>query len=1251
MEKVKRVYVKKREGFDTDSQTLLRELKFLFGLPGLKELAIVNRYDVENTDEATFREAVKTIFSDPGTDLVFFDIEDELKKAKRYLPVEYLDGQYDQREDYAVQCLRLLSGQDGPCVEAAKIYLFYGDISEDEFDKIKSHIVNPLDARIASMDLPDTLKNRYLVPDKVEKVEGFLSMTKEQLEEYLTKNVLVMTLEDLLFVQTYFRDTEKRDPSITEIKVLDTYWSDHCRHTTFNTVIESVTFDDGVVSERIKESYEKYLNIRNAVYKEKKKDLCLMDLAVIGMKYLRQNGLLEDLEVSEEVNACSIRVEADVNGQKEEWLVMFKNETHNHPTEFEPFGGASTCLGGAIRDPLSGRSYVYQAMRITGASDPFQKFDDTLPGKLPQYKITTTAAKGYSSYGNQIGISSGYLNEWYHPGFTAKRMELGAVISAAPAKNVVRRRPEKGDVVIYLGGRTGRDGIGGATGSSKEHDEESFASAGAEVQKGNPLIERNILRLFRDEKISRMIIKCNDFGAGGVSVAIGELADGLDIFLDKVPPKYEGMDGTELALSESQERMAVVVSEKDAEAFIQAAYAENLEAVVVAHVTDLNRMRMFWKGQTIVDLSRDFIATNGTGQKTTVHVAEPVKDSYFKEKKASFNDLKDVLASLNTCSRKGLIEMFDSTVGAATVLAPLGGKYGLTPQEGMAAKLPVLDGDTNTCTVMTYGYDPFIGEWSPYHGAAYAVVESLAKMVALGCDWRKTRLSFQEYFEKLMKDPIKWGKPFSALLGAFEAQIALGIPSVGGKDSMSGSFMDRNVPPTLVSFAVCTADCNRIRSSELKKAGSILYWVRTKKDHTGVPDYEALAKTWDAIASVKEGIISAAVVKGAGVLETVARTAFGNRLGVRIEDTTEERLLFAPDIGSLLLEAESDMVFPSDTEVVKIGTVVDEPCIYYKDKKLSLEEALKAWESTLEPVFPTRKETFKKTDSEYSKLSLKGYNERKGTASKIKASKPKVFLPVLPGTNGEYDVRKAFEKAGASVFELVFRSLTADDIKNSIEDTVQAIKRCQILTLPGGATAGDEPDGAGKFMAILLRNPYIEEAVKDLLENRDGLVLGIGNGFQGLLKSGLLPYGEIREMKEDSPVLAKNSCGRHASCIVQTKVISVMSPWFLKCSIGDIYTSVYSASEGRFVASEKDLSEMMKNGQIATAYADLSGQVSDDPEYNPGGAVGGIEGITSPNGRILGIMTHPERIGKDLCINVPGNKDVPIFESGVAYFK
>ncbi|HBN84870.1 MAG TPA: phosphoribosylformylglycinamidine synthase [Clostridiales bacterium] len=1249
MGNMKRIYVKKKQGFDVEAQMLLRELSTLLNIKGLEGLAIINRYDVENIEEQVFQEAIETFFSEPATDHVFYDIKPEIEKAARFLPVEYLPGQYDQREDMASQSLKLLTLKGTPIVKTAKVYLFYGEISEEQFRKLKTHIINPLDARMASMELPVTLADNPPAPKKVDVVTGFISMTPEQTMEYLTENSLAMSLEDLLFVQAYFRDTEKRDPFITEVKVLDTYWSDHCRHTTFNTTIESVAFDQGTVSERIKETYEKYQGIRNVVYKEKKKDICLMDIATLGMKYLRQNGLLEDLDASEEINACSIKIQANVNGEKQDWLVMFKNETHNHPTEFEPFGGASTCLGGAIRDPLSGRSYVYQAMRITGSGDPLHKVEDTLPGKLPQFKITTTAAKGYSSYGNQIGISSGYLNEIYHPGFMAKRMELGAVISAAPAENVRREKPVKGDVVILVGGHTGRDGLGGATGSSKEHDEGSFTTAGAEVQKGNPLIERNIQRLFRDKKVSCLIKRCNDFGAGGVSVAIGELAEGLDIYLDYVPTKYEGLDGTELAISESQERMAVVVAGKDADTFIKAADMENLEAVVVADVTDTNRMRMFWRDQIIVDISRDFIETNGMGQKTSIHVTEPVGESYFKVKELKFNQVREVLSSLNVCSKKGLAEMFDSTAGASTVLFPLGGKYQLTPQEGMAAKLPVLDGDTDTCTVMSYGYDPYIGEWSPYHGAAYAVTESLAKIAALGCDWRKTRLSFQEYFEKLSRDPARWGKPFSALLGAFEAQTALGIPSIGGKDSMSGTFKDINVPPTLVSFAVCVTEGDRIRSSELKEAGNTLYLLKVKKDKDMIPDYEALAQIWDFVSSVqqKDGLVSASVVKGVGVIETIFRTAFGNRLGVHLEDSLTEEQLFMPDMGSLLIEVDSRFKgFPEKLEPIKIGYITTQPVVQYKDSIITLEEAQQAWEGTLEPIFPTRK----KNAVANSVLTDKGYTMRRGRAV-TKIAKPNVFIPIFPGTNGEYESKKAFETAGASVYDFVFRNLTGNDIQKSIDEMVKVIKKCQIIMIPGGASAGDEPDGAGKYIAAILKNPFIEEALNDLLYNRDGLILGICNGFQGLIKSGLLPYGKITRMNDGAPVLAKNTCGRYVSHMVQTKVLSVLSPWFIKSELGDTHTTVFSSSEGRFVASEKELLEMAKAGQIATGYVDCSGNVTEDVRFNPSGSVGGVEGITSPDGRILGKMTHSERKGKYVGINVPGNKDQLIFESGVAYFK
>lgn len=1249
-----RVFVEKKPGFDVEATRLYRDLKDNLGLKNLEKVRILNRYDVEGITEEEYRRARQLIFAEPPVDRVY-DEEVEFPEGARVLAVEYLPGQYDQRADSAAQCLQIITQRERPLVRCAKVLIFEGKISQEEFLRIKKYLINPVDSREASLAKPENLAVEVKTPQDVPVLTGFISMNQGELAGLHRELGLAMSLEDLQFCQQYFREEEKRDPTLTEIRVLDTYWSDHCRHTTFNTEITEVEIGDGTYAPPIKKAYEAYLQGRRSVHGASR-PMCLMDLATLAMKEMRQQGRLADLDVSEEINASSIAVEVDVDGRREEWLVMFKNETHNHPTEIEPFGGAATCLGGAIRDPLSGRAYVYQAMRVTGSGDPRAKIEDTLPGKLPQRKITVEAARGYSSYGNQIGLATGQVAEIYHPGFVAKRMEIGAVIGAVPKENVVRQRPREGDVVILVGERTGRDGCGGATGSSKPHTENSLLTCGAEVQKGNAPTERKLQRLFRNPQVSRLIKRCNDLGAGGVSVALGELTDGLDIQLDAIPKKYEGLDGTELAISESQERMAVVIAPEDVEKFLHASREENLEATVVATVTAQRRLRMFWCGKAIVDLSRDFLNTHGVRQRIRVKVNPPTDPGYFAVSplgKSWDGDLKkawlDNLKDLNVCSQKGLVEQFDSTVGAGTVLMPLGGKFQATPAEGMVAKIPVYRGETSTATVMTFGYDPKLSQWSPFHGACYAVLEAVAKVVALGGDYRKIRLSLQEYFQRLGKDPQVWGKPFSALLGAYYAQKELGIPAIGGKDSMSGTFKDLHVPPTVVAFAVTTVHAGKVVSQEFKKSGSLVVLVKAPKDEYGLPHWERVKKGYTRIWELIQAgqVLASHTVKYGGIAAAISKMCFGNRIGMKFTASLGPEELFKADYGSIILEIEAKVNLEEafrGVEYQVLGRTQEKESIVIGEVVISLKEALRAWEEPLEKIFPTQ------TDPIPGKPETFLFPGRNRKKPKVKVARPRVLIPVFPGTNCEYESARAFTKAGGMVQTLVVKNLTASQIEESIAEMVKAIKNSQIIMLPGGFSAGDEPDGSGKFIASFFRNPRVQEAVMEFLKNRDGLMLGICNGFQALIKLGLVPYGEIVELTEDSPILTFNKIGRHVSRMVRTKVVSTLSPWFSKVQVGDVHTIPISHGEGRFVAPDKVLEQLFKNGQIATQYVDFAGEPSYEVEFNPNGSLAAVEGITSPDGRVLGKMGHSERVGKYVAVNVPGEKDQRIFEAGVEYF-
>ncbi len=1239
---VRRIYVEKKPGFDVEAKKVFSDIKENLSFDGLTAIRLIQRYDVEGINDEEYEKARGLIFSEPPVDNAY-DEEIDITDGKSFV-VEYLPGQFDQRAASAAECISILTQKDAPKVRSAKVYVLLGDVSDEEVNKAKDYLINPVEAREASHKKPLSLDMEVEIPEDVKTVDGFIDMGKDDMKAFLDDMGFAMDIDDLTFCQKYFKDTEHRNPTVTEMRMIDTYWSDHCRHTTFATRINNVKVNDGKYSEIISSAYEEYKEAKAKLYAPDR-DICLMNMATIIVKQLKAKGLLKEIDESEEINACSIVVPVDIDGKDEDWLIMFKNETHNHPTEIEPFGGAATCLGGAIRDPLSGRSYVYQAMRVTGSGDPRISLADTLTGKLMQRKITKGAADGYSSYGNQIGLATGQVQEIYHPGYVAKRMEIGGVIGAAPKKNVIREVPEDGDIVILLGGRTGRDGCGGATGSSKAHNSDSLTSCGSEVQKGNPPVERKIQRLFRDEKVTTLIKRCNDFGAGGVSVAIGELADGLTINLDKVPKKYEGLDGTELAISESQERMAVVVRNKDADKFIEYAHAENLEATIVATVTDKNRLEMFWRGNKICDISRDFLNTNGATKNTDVEVMMPDENiSFFKSK--NIGDIKtewvNTLKDLNVCSQKGLAEKFDSTIGANTVLMPFGGKYQLTPSDGMAAKVPVLNGETNTATIMTFGYNPDLSSWSPYHGSTYAIIESVSKAVALGADYKDIYLTFQEYFERLGTDPKRWGKPFAALLGAYKTQLALGIAAIGGKDSMSGSFNELDVPPTLTSFAVSPAKADKIISQELKNAGNKLYLFEVKRDENDLPDFDALCKMYSSIHEfINDGkIVSTSVVKGHGICEVVSKMSFGNKIGVTLNNNVTNDILFNATIGSIVVEATEDL--PCG---VCIGESNDSGFITFDTMKLSIDEAINTWSEPLEKVFKTKAGDFTEEPKTYS------YDGRSAVVANEKFAKPRIFIPVFPGTNCEYDTARAFEKAGGIADVFVVRNLNGDDVKYSMQEMEKRINNSQIVMIPGGFSGGDEPEGSGKFIATAFRNPLVCDAVMNMLKNRDGLMLGICNGFQALIKLGLVPYGEIRDLDETSPTLTFNTIGRHISRMATTRIASNKSPWFNNVNTGDEFSIALSHGEGRFVATKEQIEELAKNGQIATQYVNPNGLATYDIDWNPNGSVEAIEGITSPDGRILGKMGHSERIGNNVSLNVPGAKDQKIFEAGVNYFK
>ncbi len=1249
MSQVRRIYVEKKEAFAGKARGLHSEIKNYLGINEVTGVRVMIRYDVENISDEIFEAACNCVFSEPPVDILYkesFEIADNAK----VFSVEYLPGQFDQRADSAVQCVKFLKEDEEPVITSAITYVIEGDITEEQLASIKSFCINPVDSRETGMEKPETLVSVYDEPEDVKIFDGFKDMPEAELKELYDSLGLAMTFKDFLHVQNYFNGEEKRDPSMTEIRVLDTYWSDHCRHTTFSTELTDVAFADGYYKAPIVETYESYLADRKEVYGDRKdKFVCLMDLALMAMKKLKKEGKLQDQEESEEINACSIVVPVEVDGQVEEWLVNFKNETHNHPTEIEPFGGAATCLGGAIRDPLSGRTYVYQAMRVTGAADPTKSMAETLKGKLPQRKIVTGAADGYSSYGNQIGLATGYVKEIYHPNYVAKRMEIGAVMGAAPRRAVIRETSDPGDIIVLLGGRTGRDGCGGATGSSKVHTESSIESCGAEVQKGNAPTERKVQRLFRREEVSKLIKKCNDFGAGGVSVAIGELAAGLIVNLDKVPKKYAGLDGTEIAISESQERMAVVLDPKDVAEFMKYAAEENLEATEVAVVTEEPRLVLQWRGKDIVNISRAFLDTNGAHQETTVAVDMPCEENKYFERK-EVGDVKEAwlntLKDLNVCSQKGLVEMFDGSIGAGSVFMPYGGKYQLTETQTMVAKLPVLKGKTDTVTMMSYGFDPYLSSWSPYHGAIYAVVESVAKIVASGGDYSKIRFTFQEYFRRMTEDPHRWSQPFAALLGAYSAQMGFGLPSIGGKDSMSGTFNDIDVPPTLVSFAVDVASDKTIITPELKKAGNKLVLLTVPKNEYDLPDYGYMMDQYGKFhEDIKAGkIVSAYALDSHGVISAVSKMAFGNGLGVKIEHNFDPRDAFAPGFGCIVAEVPDGKVSELSIQYTVIGEVTEKD-FSYGHITISHEEAVGAWKETLEDVFPTVAVDGKEA------VETPLYKADSIYVCKNKIAKPTVFIPVFPGTNCEFDSAKAFERAGADTIVKVFKNLTAEDIRESVDEFEKAINQSQIIMFPGGFSAGDEPDGSAKFFATAFRNAKMEEAVMKLLNERDGLALGICNGFQALIKLGLVPHGEIVGQTSDSPTLTYNTIGRHISKMVYTKVVTNKSPWLQEATLGGVYCNPASHGEGRFVASKEWIDKLFANGQVATQYVDLDGNASMDEEWNINGSYAAIEGITSPDGRVLGKMAHSERRGDSVAINIYGEQDLKLFESGVKYFK
>ena len=1260
MSRVNRVFVEKKDGFDLESKAMQSDILDSLHI-SVEGLRVINRYDIEGIGQDVYKKVAETILSEPNLDNVYYE-EVPTRGHERMFAIEYLPGQYDQRADWAAMCAEIVNDGNRPIINSSKLIIIGSSISDEEFAKIKDFSINAVDSREASLDKPETLEMVYDLPESVATMDGFIDLDQAGLESFLAELGLAMTIDDLKMVQEYFRDDEKRNPTITEIKVLDTYWSDHCRHTTFMTRLANIDIPEGRFTNIVKETYDRYLEDRKFVYGDKEKDICLMDMATVAMKKLKKEGKLADLDESEEINACSINIDVEIDGKKEEYLLMFKNETHNHPTEIEPFGGAATCLGGAIRDPLSGRSYVYQAMRVTGSADPRTSLEDTLAGKLMQKKITTGAANGYSSYGNQIGLSTGQVSEVYDEDFVAKRMEVGAVIAAAPKENVIRKRPDAGDVIILLGGKTGRDGCGGATGSSKEHSEESISTCSAEVQKGDAPNERKIQRFFRNAEAVKMIKRCNDFGAGGVSVAIGEIADSLDINLDLVPKKYDGLDGTELAISESQERMAVAIEPQNMARFIELANLENLEATHVATVTDSGYMRMNWKGKDIVNIKRAFLDKNGCKQDADIKV-EKIDDQ------SSYTDLREVTKSetgikdkymaafkdLNVCSQRGLVEKFDNTIGASTVILPFGGKYQATPANGMVAKIPLLKGTTNTSSIMTYGYNPKIGKWSTFHGAMNAVVESVAKLVALGCEYSSARLTFQEYFERLGKNPSSWGKPFAALLGAYYAQTEFEIPAIGGKDSMSGTFKDINVPPTLVSFAVNTQDAGKVVSQEIKKAGSKLVLVEAVEKDYAFPDFDQMKKNFDIIAKaiMEEKVLTTYALGFGGLGEALAKMAFGNKIGLELSADFEASMesaddLFRPSYGSIVLEmAEEDLGLLEGATYKVIGQTIEVSSIKAFGESISLNELLKVSEGVLESTFPTK--ASKILTDDIRNISF----ERTGELKKASISivKPRVFIPAFPGTNCEYDSARAFERAGAEAKIGVFRNMTYKDIESSIDMMVDEINNSQIIMIPGGFSAGDEPDGSAKFIATVFRNPKIEEAVMKLLNERDGLMIGICNGFQALIKLGLVPYGEIMTPSDHMPTLTYNNIGRHQAKMVRTRVASNKSPWLAGTKVGDVHSIAISHGEGKFVASEEVMKSLIENGQIATQYVDFDGNATYDIDFNPNGSYYAVEGITSADGRVLGKMGHSERIGENVVKNIVGAKDQHLFESGVKYFK
>lgn len=1249
MANVYRIFVEKKQGADIEARHIMEDLKSNVGITGIEELRLINRYDAEGLSRQEFDRAVKEILSEPNLDNVYDKIE--FPQGWKYFATEYLPGQYDQRADSAAQCIQLLTAGERPVVASAKVVAVKGEISDDEFGKIKAYIINPVESREASMDKPETLDISADMPADILRITDFIHKTDEEIAQYHAAMGFAMSVADLCWVRDYFK-TEERDPSLTELKVIDTYWSDHCRHTTFSTKLDSITIENAKYNKAIEDALNQYFEIRKEVYGDREKDVCLMDMACIGTKALKKRGLVTNLDESDEINACSIEVPVVIDGKEEKWLVQFKNETHNHPTEIEPFGGAATCLGGAIRDPLSGRAYVYQAMRVTGSGDPTTPFEETLDAKLPQKKITVGAAQGYSSYGNQIGLATGQVTELYDAGYVAKRMEIGAVIGASPKENVIREVPEEGDIIVLLGGRTGRDGCGGATGSSKAHNSSSIETCGAEVQKGNPPTERKIQRLFRNPEVAKMIKRCNDFGAGGVSVAIGELADGLDIDLDRVAKKYDGLDGTELAISESQERMAVVLDKNNVSRFIALSNEENLEATPVAEVTDKNRLVMTWRGDTIVDISRDFLNTNGVTQHADA-VIEAVddKNNYRNQIPAELADksnadaLKANLARLEVCSQKGLVERFDASIGAATVNMPYAGKYQLTPEEAMVAKIPLLMGETDTATVMAYGFIPKLSRWSPFHSAAFAVTESLAKLAAVGCNPAEARLTFQEYFERLNDDPTRWGKPAAALLGSITAQIGYGTPSIGGKDSMSGSFNELDVPPTLVSFAVGMSEASKTISAQFRRNGSTVKMLEIPVvEETGLPDYE---KASALMASVYEGvrngkILAASVVKEGGAAACVCKMAFGNKHGFTFAQNLDKETLFAAKQGNFVVELADENAYDGIT----LGTTNENAVFIIDGDVLTVDDLIDSWTGKLEKVFPTDSRT-----AAAMPMEVPLCNERSIFICKNKVAKPKVFIPAFPGTNCEIDTARAFEKAGAEAEILVVNNLSSAAINETIDKMVKCIEESQIVMLPGGFSGGDEPEGSGKFIATTFRNPKVKEAVEKLLNCRDGLMLGICNGFQALIKLGLVPYGEIVEIKPDDPTLTFNTIGRHISSMAYTRVASVKSPWLSGVNAGDIFAVPISHGEGRFVANNSVMKKLIENGQVATQYVDPNGTPVAEMPFNPNGSVCAVEGITSPDGRVFGKMGHCERKGENLYANVPFEKDMKIFESGVKYFK